>query len=85
MQKNVLVTGGADGQLGSEIKAMTGRMNLPFHFIFTDVGGGVDITDIQQVESYVRNYRIEYIVNCAAYTAVDKAENDVEKHSRLMQ
>lgn len=77
VQKNVLVTG-ADGQLGSEIKAMTGRMNLPFHFIFTDVGG-VDITDIQQVESYVRNYRIEYIVNCAAYTAVDKAENDVEK------
>ena len=77
VQKNVLVTG-ADGQLGSELKALTSRLNLPFRFLFTDADE-VDITGRQQIVSYVNDYQIKYIVNCAAYTAVDKAEEDVEK------
>ncbi|MBK5195132.1 MAG: dTDP-4-dehydrorhamnose reductase [Proteiniphilum sp.] len=77
VQKNVLVTG-ADGQLGSELKALTGRLNQPFRFLFTDADE-LDITDRQQIASYVNDYQIQYIVNCAAYTAVDKAETDVEK------
>ena len=77
VEKNVLVTG-ADGQLGREMKALTGRLNLPFRFLYTDANE-LDITDRQQIVSYVNDYQIQYIVNCAAYTAVDKAEEDVEK------
>jgi dTDP-4-dehydrorhamnose reductase len=77
VQKNVLVTG-ANGQLGSELKALTGRLHLPFRFLFTDADE-LDITDRQQIVSYVNGSQIDYIVNCAAYTAVDKAEEDIEK------
>ena len=81
VQKNVLVTG-ANGQLGSEIKAMTARMNLPFRFIFTDADS-VDITDIRQIDVFVAAHGIQYLINCAAYTAVDRAETDVEKATAI--
>ena len=77
MQKNVLVTG-ANGQLGNELKKLAGRLNLPFKFIFTDVSE-LDVTDRDQIANFIRDYSIPYIINCAAYTAVDKAETDVEK------
>lgn len=77
VQKNVLVTG-ANGQLGNELKKMRDRLNLPFKFLFTDMSD-LDVTDGDQVADFVRDYRVLYIVNCAAYTAVDKAETDVEK------
>lgn len=81
VQKNVLVTG-ANGQLGSEIKAMASRMNLPFCFFFTDADV-LDITDISQVDTFVDEHRIQYLINCAAYTAVDRAEKDVEKATAI--
>jgi len=77
VQKNVLVTG-SDGQLGSEIKALTDRMNLPFRFFFTDVDS-LDITDIRQIDAFVADNHIQYLINCAAYTAVDRAEADAER------
>lgn len=77
VQKNVLVTG-ANGQLGNELKKLAGRLNLPFKFIFTDVSE-LDVTDRDQIAHFIRDYSIPYIINCAAYTAVDKAETDVEK------
>ncbi len=77
VQQHVLVTG-ADGQLGSALRALTGMMNLPFRFFFTDAGE-LDITDPSQVEAYVREQQVRYILNCAAYTAVDKAERNREK------
>lgn len=77
VQQNVLVTGG-DGQLGSALKRMTGRMNLPFRFHFTDAAD-LDITNLLQIETYVVDHQINYILNCAAYTAVDKAESDRER------
>lgn len=77
VQQHVLVTGG-DGQLGSALSALTGRMNLPFRFYFTDAGE-LDITDRSQIESFVVRQQIRYILNFAAYTAVDKAESDREK------
>lgn len=76
VQKNVLVTGG-NGQLGNELKKLTDRLNLPFRFLFTDVNE-LDVTDREQVTGFVRDHRILYIINCAAYTAVDKAETDAE-------
>ena len=77
LQKNVLVTG-ANGQLGSELKRLEDiNPNENFKFFFTDVGT-LDITDIDSLDDYVKRNSIKYIINCAAYTAVDKAEDDVE-------
>lgn len=76
VQKNVLVTG-ANGQLGSEIRALSNKMNLPFRFIFTDADT-LDITDLRQIDSFVADHHIQYLINCAAYTAVDKAEMNEE-------
>jgi|AGTN01.1.fsa_nt_gi dTDP-4-dehydrorhamnose reductase len=76
VQKNVLVTG-AKGQLGNELKAWTNRRSQPFRFFFTDADE-LDITDIRQLSSFVADNHIQYIVNCAAYTAVDRAEKDME-------
>lgn len=77
VEKNVLVTG-ANGQLGNEIKFLSQKMNLPFNFHFTDADI-LDITNRTQVEEYVVNNRIQYIINCAGYTAVEKAEIETEK------
>ena len=76
VQKNVLITG-ANGQLGQKLKQLSGKMNTPFRFIFTDYDV-LDITDLAQVQHFVTENSIEYIINCAAYTAVDKAEADEE-------
>ena len=77
VQKNVLVTGGS-GQLGKELGRLTDRLNLPFRFLFTDVDD-LDVTDREELSGFVKDYRILYIINCAAYTAVDKAEEDSDK------
>lgn len=74
--KNVLVTG-ANGQLGSELKRAVADHEANLNFIFTDVAE-LDITDLQAVENFVKDNQIKYIINCAAYTAVDKAEDDIE-------
>ena len=79
---NVLVTG-ANGQLGSEMRLVS--KSSADKYIFTDVVelAGVDtlildITDLDAVRKVVKEYDIRAIVNCAAYTNVDKAEDDVE-------
>ncbi len=76
VQKNVLVTG-AGGQLGKALQQLEKGMNSPFRFIFTD-SDTLDITDSDQVQYFVQENAIQYIVNCAAYTAVDKAETEVD-------
>ena len=77
VEKNVLVTG-SHGQLGNELKKLAGRLNVPFQFFFTDQDS-LDITDRDEVCTFVEEHRIAYIINCAAYTAVDRAETDEEK------
>lgn len=67
----ILVTGG-NGQLGSELKRLWGEKPEIF---YTDVSE-LNITDRSAVERFVNENGIEVIVNCAAYTAVDKAEED---------
>ncbi len=76
VEKNVLVTG-AGGQLGSELKSLANITNSPFRFFFTNVDN-LDITNRGEVEGFVVNNNIQYIINCAAYTDVEKAESDSE-------
>lgn len=80
---NILVTG-ANGQLGNEMQLVTGGSDN--NYIFTDVAGDcihLDITDADAVKEMVGRHDIECIINCAAYTNVDKAEDDVELCERL--
>jgi dTDP-4-dehydrorhamnose reductase len=75
MAINILITG-AKGQLGSELQEI--QVHYPeFNFIPTDVDE-LDLTKKEAVETFIATHKINYIVNCAAYTAVDKAEDDVE-------
>lgn len=69
---NILVTG-ANGQLGNEIRRRSVGCN--HHFTFTDVAE-LDITDAAAVLEMASNTKAEFIINCAAYTNVDKAEDD---------
>lgn len=71
---NILVTG-ANGQLGNEIQIASEKS--ADNYIFTDVCEGykhLDITDLEAVRQEVRNNKIKCIINCAAWTNVDKAE-----------
>ena len=70
--KTVLVTG-ANGQLGSEMRKL-GAVS-PNEYIFTDVAE-LDITDKAAVMAFAEQTKIDVIVNCAAYTNEDKAEDD---------
>lgn len=69
---NILVTG-ANGQLGTHMRLKS--VNSSHQYFFTDVEE-LDITDRSALESFVKNNDIHAIVNCAAYTNVDKAESD---------
>lgn len=77
---NILVTG-ANGQLGNEMQVLA-RENLQHTYFFTDVQE-LDICDEQAVYAYASEHKIDIIVNCAAYTAVDKAEDNVELCDKL--
>ena len=72
---NILVTGG-NGQLGSEIKELSISCTNG-SFFFTDVSD-LDITNYTAVAAFIKTNSIDVIVNCAAYTAVDKAESEPE-------
>ena len=72
---NILVTGG-NGQLGSELKGIAPNY-LDYNFLFTEVKT-LDITNHTAVKEFIRLNNITVIINCAAYTAVDKAEEHVD-------
>lgn len=76
---NILVTG-ANGQLGSELRKI-GFTALDDVF-FTDVAE-LDITSYEAVAKFVDEHEIDTIVNCAAYTAVDKAEDEPESAAKI--
>lgn len=71
---NILVTG-ANGQLGNGMRIVS--RNSQDHYIFTDVAE-LDITNAMAVEKMVNDHDIKAIINCAAYTNVDKAEDDYD-------
>ena len=71
--KQILVTG-SNGQLGSEIRQLA-KSYPGFAFTYTDVEE-LDLTDGKAVNRFLQNNAFDYCINCAAYTAVDKAEDD---------
>jgi dTDP-4-dehydrorhamnose reductase len=75
----ILVTG-STGQLGSEIKELSSK--YPYDFFFTN-RISLDITNKEKIKSFCQTNKINVIVNCAAYTAVDKAEKD-EKNADIV-
>lgn len=84
---NILVTG-ANGQLGTEMRIVSRKSNDKY--IFTDVHGNsdfettiLDITDLNSLSKLVREENISAIINCAAYTNVEKAEDDIDKAELL--
>jgi dTDP-4-dehydrorhamnose reductase len=77
---NILVTGG-NGQLGSELKELTPTYSN-YHFIFTDVEN-LDICDHKAVATFIEKNNIHTIINCAAYTAVDRAEEQFELANKI--
>lgn len=75
---NILVTG-TNGQLGSELKELSS--NYDYNFFFT-LRNELDITNEEEVKKFIESNNIDTIINCAAYTAVDKAQEDVENAKR---
>ncbi len=71
--KKILVTG-SNGQLGSEIRQLE-KQYPAFTFTYTDVDE-LDLTDEKAVDNFLKNEQFDFCINCAAYTAVDKAEDD---------
>jgi dTDP-4-dehydrorhamnose reductase len=71
---NILVTG-SNGQLGSEIKELSPNYDYKFYFTNRQT---LDITNYNDIRKYIIENNINCIINCAAYTAVDKAESEQE-------
>ena len=69
---NILVTG-SKGQLGSELQELSSEYDYNFYFTDKD---SLDITDKESIAAFIKNNAIDTIINAAAYTAVDKAEDD---------
>ena len=69
---NILVTG-SNGQVGSEIKELS--QDYSYNFFFTD-RNNIDITSKDSIKEFSKTNNINVIINCAAYTAVDKAQSD---------
>ncbi len=76
---NILVTG-SNGQVGSELQALSNAYKYNFYFTDRD---SLDITDKAALREFVKNNAIDIIINAAAYTAVDKAEEDHENADRV--
>ena len=72
---NILITG-CNGQLGNEMQLLE-KVNPQHQYFNTDVAQ-LDITNPEAIEEFVNNNAIDIIVNCAAFTAVDKAESSQE-------
>ena len=82
---NILITG-ANGQVGSELRALTTGNELltsaDVRYFFTD-RNTLDITDKKAIKEFIEKNNINIIINAAAYTAVDKAEDDEENADRV--
>ncbi len=71
-----IVITGASGQLGSEFQRYFEEKNVD---VSAYSSAELDITDIEELEQVITSVRPDYLINCAAYTAVDKAEEEIER------
>jgi dTDP-4-dehydrorhamnose reductase len=76
---NVLVTG-SSGQVGSEIRELSEYYSYNFFFLSKNE---LDITNFDMLKEFIIKNNINVIINCAAYTAVDKAEKEIELADRI--
>ena len=76
----ILITG-ANGQLGNELKEIS-KQYWGYDFTFTDIHT-LDITDVQATKEYIKTLNPGWIVNCAAYNLVDKAESETDAATRI--
>ena len=81
MEKKTILVAGANGQLGREMRTVLDSDQF-VTAIYTDVDE-LDITNAQAIDSCLASNKVDYIVNCAAFTAVDAAESNVELCTRL--
>jgi dTDP-4-dehydrorhamnose reductase len=72
----ILITG-AKGQLGSELKEVS-KNYYGYDFIFTDIDS-LDITSLEKISEFINKSKPDWIINCAAYNLVDKAEVEPDK------
>ena len=77
---NILITG-ANGQLGNEMRVLSAQ-HTQHKYFFTDIAE-LDITSREAVNQFVTDNAIDVIVNCAAYTNVDKAETDEDMAHKI--
>ncbi len=75
MNKKILVTG-ANGQLGSELKVLSTDYSQ-FEWVFAD-RSVLDLSDLGSISNVLDSFQPQIIINCAAYTAVDKAETETD-------
>ena len=73
---------GANGQLGNCLRDLAKEQQDKYHFFYTDVEE-LDITDAAAIDKYIVENQINIIINAAAYTAVDKAEDDEANAYRI--
>ncbi len=81
MEKKTILVAGANGQLGREMRTVLDSDQF-VTAIYTDVDE-LDITNAQAIDNCLTSNKVDYIVNCAAFTAVDAAESNVELCTRL--
>lgn len=74
--KHILITG-SDGQLGKTFRKISSNYCNNYKFIFSDLLE-LDITNIESIRTFCNTEKVDIVINCAAYTAVDKAEEDQE-------
>ena len=77
---NILVTG-ANGQVGSELRVLSNDYSA-YNFFFTN-RDSLDITNEEAIKNFIEINNINIIINTAAYTAVDKAEDDIENSDKV--
>ena len=71
---NILVTG-SNSQLGRSLKKLSDETNIPHHFVFTSKEH-LDLSSISDLETFIESGNFDFIINFAAYTRVDEAENN---------
>ncbi len=81
MEKPIILITGAAGQVGNEFRFLA-FTHPQFQFIYTDVEQ-LDITKLGQTLKFFKRTTPQYVVNCAAYTAVDRAETDVALATKI--